>query len=185
MKQRCLNPRCRAYRNYGARGITVCAEWMEFEPFCQWALENGYAHGLDLDRADNDGNYSPENCRWVKRDVNLNNRRVTIMLTVNGETKPRTEWERALHLPPGIVKAWVVTRGTAYAEERLEEVVAVGYQERDFNRNHTMFPVRCIETGVIYQSGSEAFRQLKLKHNNVLVAAKRHGSAGGYHFELV
>ena len=55
MKQRCQNPRCQAYHNYGARGITVCKDWQAFEPFCEWALANGYEKGLDLDRADNDG----------------------------------------------------------------------------------------------------------------------------------
>lgn len=42
MKQRCLNPKCKAYKNYGKRGITVCDEWMNFEPFCEWALSHGW-----------------------------------------------------------------------------------------------------------------------------------------------
>lgn len=184
MKQRCLNPKCKAYKNYGARGISVCDEWMDFEPFCKWALDNGYAPGLDLDRADNERGYSPENCRWVPRRVNANNRRVTILLTVNGETKARTEWERELKLPPGIVKAWVITRGTAYAEKRIAEAVAIGYKEKDYSRNHKKIPVRCLENGVVYCSGNEAARQLHLSKNNLLTAAKRRGVHEGYHFEL-
>lgn len=60
MKQRCKNPKCKAYKNYGARGIKVCNEWEKFEPFLSWCLENGYQKGLDLDRRDNNGNYSPD-----------------------------------------------------------------------------------------------------------------------------
>lgn len=50
MKQRCKNPNCKAYKNYGERGIKVCEEWEEFEPFLSWSLSNGYSKGLDLDR---------------------------------------------------------------------------------------------------------------------------------------
>lgn len=72
---RCLNPRCAAYINYGARGITVCAAWRQFPPFEAWALNNGYRQGLQLDRRDNDGAYSPDNCRWVTQQENLRNKR--------------------------------------------------------------------------------------------------------------
>lgn len=46
MKQRCKNPKCKAYKNYGARGIKVCNEWEKFEPFLSWCLENGYQKGF-------------------------------------------------------------------------------------------------------------------------------------------
>lgn len=151
MKQRCLNPNCKAYKNYGARGISVCKEWYEFEPFCHWALENGYTIGLDLDRIDNDGGYEPTNCRWVSRKENVNNRRKTTFLTVWNETLCRTEWEERLKLPRGIVKAWCVTHGKEYAEARIEEIIRNGYTEKDYGYSHRK-RVMHIESGKIFDS---------------------------------
>lgn len=78
MKQRCFNPHCRNYEHYGARGITVCPEWAGsdcFPAFRDWALANGYKRELSLDRIDNNGNYGPNNCRWVSvRLQNINKR---------------------------------------------------------------------------------------------------------------
>ena len=76
--KRCTNPNCKSYKHYGARGIKVCSEWMnDKRAFIVWALANGWKKGLDLDREDNDGDYTPTNCRFVERHVNINNRRCT------------------------------------------------------------------------------------------------------------
>ena len=66
MIDRCYNPNNRFYKNYGARGITVCEEWLNsLEKFHEWALQNGWVKGLSIDRIDNDGNYEPKNCHWI------------------------------------------------------------------------------------------------------------------------
>lgn len=76
MKNRCTNPKSKAYRNYGGRGIKVCDRWLEsFENFYEDIIE-GYIKGLQLDRIDNDGDYSKENCRWVTPQQNSMNRGV-------------------------------------------------------------------------------------------------------------
>ena len=94
MRKRCQNPRCPAYAAYGGRGITVCQEWSDFSNFEQWAAENGYDNDKQIDRIDNDGPYSPSNCRFVDRTTNANNKRNNITLTAFGESKTIAEWRR-------------------------------------------------------------------------------------------
>ena len=67
-------------RAYQDRGITVCDEWLVFENFRDWALSHGYSDDLEIDRIDNDKGYCPDNCRWVSKRENMNNRRNTIRL---------------------------------------------------------------------------------------------------------
>lgn len=75
MKERCLNPNESAYKNYGERGITICNEWLKYINFRDWALNNGYKDDLTIDRENNNGNYEPNNCRFVTLIVNNQNRR--------------------------------------------------------------------------------------------------------------
>lgn len=80
VKDRTGNPRASRYDYYGGRGISLCPEWNEFRVFREWALTNGYSDELSIDRRDNNGNYQPDNCRWVNQEVQVRNRR------------PREEW---------------------------------------------------------------------------------------------
>ena len=66
----------KGYADYGGRGIKICQEWLnDNRSFFEWAIKNGWKDGLYIDRKDNDKDYSPDNCRFVTRDVNNNNRR--------------------------------------------------------------------------------------------------------------
>lgn len=95
MKDRCYNENSPAYKWYGARGITVCDEWLhDFQAFYDWAMANGYRDNLTIDRRDTNGDYEPSNCRWTDWVTQANNTRSTVFLTYHGETKTVTEWSK-------------------------------------------------------------------------------------------
>lgn len=92
MKNRCQSPNNSQYHNYGGVGVMVCEEWQTFVPFHEWATNNGYSEGLSIDRIDVYGNYEPSNCRWITMSEQQNNKRNTIWLTYEGETKNVAQW---------------------------------------------------------------------------------------------
>lgn len=115
MLARCEDQNVREYKNYGARGISVCGEWHNYESFKTWALNNGYEKTLTLDRIDVNGNYNRDNCRWVTQKVQANNTRTNRMLTYNGETHTMAEWAEIMGMPYQrlnyrIFKGWPVER---------------------------------------------------------------------------
>ena len=75
IKQRIFNPKASGYKDYGGRGITVCNEWLEFISFRDWALNNGYTEGLEINRMNNNNNYEPSNCNFVTHEENAQNKR--------------------------------------------------------------------------------------------------------------
>ena len=111
-----MNPNAKGYKNYGGRGIKVCDEWAEsFKAFYEWAVSNGYDDTLTIDRIDVDGDYEPENCRWVDRTTQANNKRNNRILEVNGVKHTMMEWERLT----GINHSTIISRlKSGYTPER-------------------------------------------------------------------
>jgi hypothetical protein len=92
MLTRCYKVNSQDYFWYGQRGIIVCDEWRNnFQSFYDWAIQYGYSQSLTLDRIDTDGNYGPDNCRWLDRLGQANNRRNTKKITYNNQEYTLTE----------------------------------------------------------------------------------------------
>lgn len=79
---------------YAGRGIRVCSEWSRYEAFKAWAEATGYSEGLTIERNDNDGDYTPENCRWVLKAEQAKNRRTSRRITHEGKTMILQDWSR-------------------------------------------------------------------------------------------
>jgi hypothetical protein len=90
MMDRCNNPNSDDYKDYGGRGISVCERWRDFINFFEDMGER--PKGLSLDRIDNSKGYSKDNCRYASLKEQVRNRRVTVMITHTGETKPLAQW---------------------------------------------------------------------------------------------
>lgn len=104
MISRC-NPKSKSYgaRNYAWRGVRVCSAWEDYNSFKKWALDNGYAPGLSLDRIDNDKGYDPTNCRWVNSVQQQKNKRNNHLITFNGVSMIESDWCALLGVSAGTV----------------------------------------------------------------------------------
>lgn len=104
MKARCFNKKNKEYNNYGGRGITICDEWKnDFLSFFNWSMSNGHKDGLSIDRIDVNGNYCPENCRWITPFKQGENKRNHHYIEYNGEKHYLAEWERILKIKKGML----------------------------------------------------------------------------------
>lgn len=107
MISRCTNINFPGYNNYGGRGISVCQQWLNsYMAFKQWALSNGYADDLSIDRIDTNGDYEPNNCRWSTKAEQNNNKRNHILITLDGRTQNAKQWANEL----GLCYSTVVSR---------------------------------------------------------------------------
>ena len=120
MKDRCYRVKARDYERYGAKGIRVCPEWLaSFDAFRDWALQNGYADNLTLDRKEVDGPYSPENCRWATHKEQANNRSNTKYITYEGVTRTASEWAELIGASVAAVHGHYRRTGTPYSKSAL------------------------------------------------------------------
>ena len=99
MKQRCYNPNTDSFKNYGAKGIVICDEWIQNpNEFYKWAYENGYGPKMSIERKDITKGYSPENCTFIPLDDQSKNRSVNYMISLNNKTQCLADWCTELNL---------------------------------------------------------------------------------------
>lgn len=131
MRRRCNNQSSASYQRYGAKGIHVCEEWNDFEAFYNWAVSNGWADGLSIDRIDNSRGYSPDNCRFVTVKEQSRNRTTNVLITVNGITKLQIEWAECLGISDSTISVWKSRHGIDYAINRIADML----KRKEINAN--------------------------------------------------
>ena len=152
MKTRCNNTNSKRYKDYGGRGIKICDEWLIFDNFCLWSLENGYEEGLTIERIDNDKSYCPENCKWISQSEQNKNKRNTRIYTYNGETKHLAEWARVFNLDYQLLydrlkSGMDFEKAVTYVPKKYERVPSIKPQDDERiirnKRDYQKFIVRC------------------------------------------
>lgn len=123
MKARCYNMKNKWYKDYGERGIYVCAEWVNnFKEFYDWAVNNGWELGLINDRKDNDREYSPSNCRFVTDAVSVRNTRRNHNIEFNNEKKCVTDWAISLNISVAAlnkrIKKWGIEKALTTSKQQ-------------------------------------------------------------------
>lgn len=128
MRHRCENPSDSSYSRYGGRGIKVCDEWKrDIVSFIEWGIASGYKRGLSIDRIDNDGDYSPDNCRWANCVQQCNNRRTNKQITYNGETHTVAEWSRIVGIGQLTLNNRITTLGWSVEDALFRPLQEVGH----------------------------------------------------------
>lgn len=103
MRLRVTDPLYKDYHNYGGRGITICDRWLDFNTYYSDVGDPPF-YGAQLDRIDNSGPYSPDNCHWVTARQNSRNTRVNVIVSLYGEQRPLCEWAEILDIPYPVIK---------------------------------------------------------------------------------
>lgn len=135
MHSRCYNPKTNNYQLYGGRGIYICEEWLkDFRSFEKWAHENGYKDNLSIDRIDNDGPYSPDNCRWATSKEQCNNRRSNKVLFAFGESKTLEEWAEIVGISSDTISKRLNSGRYSVEEAISEPCVKRGVRRKEMSK---------------------------------------------------
>lgn len=115
IRQRCSNSNSKRYKYYGGKGIKVCNEWDKYCEFEKWAISNGFVEGLTIDRINVNGDYEPNNCRWVDNYVQANNKTNNFLITYNNETKTIHQWAKIYNIKANTIlmrlrRGWNINR---------------------------------------------------------------------------
>lgn len=164
MRARCGNPKSAAWKNYGARGITVCERWVnDYDAF--FADMGECPDGMSLDRIDPDAGYSPQNCRWAGWDVQSRNKRTNVYFDHNGERLTASDWADKL----GIKRTTLFKRIRSYGMDAERALTAA-----------SLAPARSCGTRQGYEKGCRC-DECKAAHaaRHRAMRAKRKENANG------
>ena len=126
MKDRCFNVNNKAYRWYGDKGIGICQNWINNPvSFEEWALNNGYADGLTIDRIDSNKDYCPDNCQWIPMEENSRKAGKVNWVTVGDETLTGKQWSNKLCIGENIINTYI----RKYGEDKTKELIQAMLQD--------------------------------------------------------
>lgn len=105
MRQRCLDKNSSHYKYYGAKGITICDDWLnDYTKFYEWAIKNGASKDCTIDRIDVNGNYEPSNCRWVDAITQANNKTQNRIIEYNEEKLTLAQWSKKVGIKESTIR---------------------------------------------------------------------------------
>jgi hypothetical protein len=158
MWERCYLPENPGYEYYGARGICVCQEWMDFQAFYSfWG--NPTFEGATIGRINNDGNYEPSNCEWQTQEQQNNNTRRSKMITWNGKTQSIRDW--AFEYNIGSRRLWERLKRGWDMNRALTTYCPKGFQAESKERKKASKDLWQVK-GQLYQTRSRHRRGHKL-----------------------
>jgi hypothetical protein len=150
MKTRCYNSKCKKYPIYGGKDIKICDEWLNDRiVFYKWAINNGYKDNLTIDRINPNGNYEPENCRWLTKSDQTKNKNISIKMSDGTFFKDKcTE----LGINYYTAKNYKYNNNLT-ADETIEHYINEGVEiHRLVLSDGTSLKDKCIELGLVYNN---------------------------------
>lgn len=175
MLRRCTKENHNCYHRYGGRGISVCEEWKDYVLFARWAIKNGYADGLSLDRINNDGNYEPNNCRWITEKEQHNNTCRSQFATIDGVKKTITEWAEEYSMNPN----------TIFTRLGRGMDILTALNKKTHRNGGPGIPIRCVETGEEFSSATAAAKKYNANISCIAKAARTGKMSYGKHWEHI
>lgn len=137
MIYRCYNSKDKSFKKYGEKGIKVCDEWRNNpKKFEEWSLCNVYASNLTIDRIDCDGDYCPDNCRWITNEDNARYKSTTIIIDVYGYMKTGREWAKELGLGTNIINEYRRRYGYENTVEFIRRALKYGIPKLEHGESY-------------------------------------------------
>ena len=147
MQDRCFNPNSKDYRWYGDKGIKISKEWLD-DPrlFEEWALNNGYSNNLTIDRIDSDGDYTPNNCRWIPIEENARRAGKVNWIDVNGIVFTGKQWAEKLQIGINVINSAIRKYGLNKTKELIVAMLNDIPSEKQRKYGQSWFSVYNIQT---------------------------------------
>lgn len=146
MQNRCFNSNCKDYRWYGGKGISICKEWLNSpKSFEEWAIDNGYADNLTIDRIDVDKDYAPDNCRWISQEENTRRAGKVNWINVEDIILTGKQWAQRLQIGINVINIAIRKHGIDKTKKLIEAMLKEPPSTKQRRPNQSWFLVYGIQ----------------------------------------